>query len=273
MELRNSVGILTGASRGIGAELADGLARKGVNLALAARSKDDLEQVAEKVRARGVKVIAVPTDIANRAELEELVARTKEELGPVDLLVNNAGLEIAGYSHELDPEAIDQVIQVNLTSLIQLTRMVIPEMMQRHRGHVCNIASVAGKVARPYATVYSATKHGVVGFSWSLRAELAEHGVEVSVVCPGYVGDVGMFATRTEGLRVGKPPSALKAVSAGDVVKETLKSIEDNRAEFIVGPLMMKIADVAHAISPDFAMNVARKSGSYRYVKKEATGD
>lgn len=273
MELRNSVGILTGASRGIGAELAEGLARKGVNLALAARSKDDLEQVAERIRAQGVKVITVPTDIANRSELEELVARTREELGPIELLVNNAGLEIAGYSHELDPDYIDQVIQVNLTSLIQLTRMVIPEMMERRKGHVCNIASVAGKVARPYATVYSATKHGVVGFSWSLRAEIGGHNVEISVVCPGYVDDVGMFATRAKSFGLGKPPSALKAVSAQDVVRETIKSIESNRAEFIVGPPVMKIADVAHALSPDFAMKVARKSGSYRFVKKEATGD
>jgi short-subunit dehydrogenase len=273
MELRNSVGILTGASRGIGAELADALARKGVNLALAARSKDDLEQVADRARMRGVKVIAVPTDISNRGELQDLVDRTREELGPIDLLVNNAGLEIAGYSHELDPDHIDQVVQVNLTSLMQLSRMVLPEMMQRRHGHICNIASVAGKVARPYAVVYAATKHGVVGFSWSLRAEMAEHDVEVSVVCPGYVGDVGMFATRTAGLGVGKPPAALKAVSVDDVVSQTLKSIETNRAEYIVGPLMMKVADVFHALSPDFAMGVARKSGSYRFVKKEATGD
>ena len=273
MQLRNSVAILTGASRGIGAVLADSLARKGVNLALAARSKDDLEQVAERCRAFGVKVIAVPIDVSNRSELENLVNATREQLGPIDLVVNNAGLEIAGYSHELDPDHIDEVVQVNLTSVMQLTRLVIPEMIERKHGHVCNIASVAGKVARPYAVVYAATKHGVVGFSWSLRAELAEHGVEVSVVCPGYVDDVGMFADRTAALGVGKPPSALKAVSAAEVAAEMILSIEKNRAEAIVGPLLMKIADVAHAISPDFAMNAARRSGSYRFVKKEATGD
>ena len=273
MQLTNTVGILTGASRGIGAELAEGLARKGVNLALAARSKDDLEQVAERARAFGVKAIAVPTDISNRAELEELVRRTTEELGPVDLLVNNAGLEIAGYSDKLDPDYIDQVVQVNLTSLIQLSRIVLPDMMERRRGHICNIASVAGKVARPYATVYSATKHGVVGFSWSLRAEMAEHNVEVSVVCPGYVADVGMFADRREKLGIGAPPNALKEVTPAEVVATTIRSIEENKAEAIVGPLIMKIADVAHALSPDFAMNLARKSGSYRFVKKEATGD
>src|SRR5687768_2024132 len=120
MDLNGSVGILTGASRGIGAQLAEGLASKGVNLALAARSKDDLETVAERVRRHGVDVISVATDISDRDEREILVARAREELGPVDLLVNNAGLEIAGYSHELDPDDIDKVVQVNLTSLIQL---------------------------------------------------------------------------------------------------------------------------------------------------------
>jgi short-subunit dehydrogenase len=273
MELRNSVGIVTGASRGIGAQIAEGLARKGVNLALAARSKDDLEQVAEQVRSQGVKVIAIPTDISNRRELEELVSRTREDLGPIDLVVNNAGMEIAGYSHELDSDRIDQAVQVNLTSLIQLSRLVLPEMVERKRGHICNIASVAGKVARPYSVVYAATKHGVVGFSWSLRAEMAEHNIEVTVVCPGYVSDVGMFADRREKLGFGKAPNALKEVTPEEVVAATIEAIETNRAETVVGPVALRIADIVHAISPDLAMNIARKSGSYRFAKREATGD
>lgn len=273
MELKGVVGVLTGASRGIGAELAEGLARKGVNLALAARSADDLERVADRARIQGVEVITVPTDISSRSDLETLLRRTREDLGPIDLLVNNAGLEIAGYSHELDADDIDKVVQVNLTSLMQLSRLVLPEMMSRKRGHICNIASVAGKVARPYAVVYAATKHGVVGFSWSLRAEMAEHGVEVTTVCPGYVTDVGMFAARRSRLGFGEAPNALKEVSSQQVVDATLRAIETNRAETIVGPFVMRVADIAHAISPDFAMGAARRSGSYRFVKKEATGD
>lgn len=274
MELRDGVvGILTGASRGIGAGLAEGLARKGVNLALAARSKDDLEEVADRVRQHGVEAIAVPTDISNRSEREALIARTVEQLGPIDLLLNNAGLEIPGYSQELDPDDIDQAIHVNLTSLVQLSRLVLPEMVARKRGHICNIASVAGKVARPYAVVYAATKHGVVGFSWSLRAELAEHGVEVTTICPGYVSEVGMYADRRSKLGFGKAPNALKEVSLKQVVEATLDAIETNRAETIVGSFVFRIAAVAHAISPDFAIRAARRSGSYRFVKKEATGD
>lgn len=273
MELRDSVAIVTGGSRGLGVHIADALARRGAHVALAARSESELEDVAARVRERGVKVIPVVTDVADRAALERLVDRTTGELGPVDILVNNAGLEITGYSHELDPDEIDRVVGVNLTSLIQLSRIVLPRMVARRRGHICNIASAAGMVARPYATVYSATKHGVVGFSWSLRAEMASQGVEVSVVCPSYVSGAGMFADRSAVLDAGDPPPVLKPVTPTKVAEETIRSIETNRAHVLVGPPLTKVAGAVHAMSPDTAIALARRSGALRYMKKEATGD
>ena len=273
MELRDSVAIVTGASRGIGVHIADALARRGAHLALAARSGEQLEAVADRLRQRGVNVVTIPTDVSDRSALEALVARTTSELGAVDVLVNNAGLEITGYSHELDIDRVDEVVRVNLTSLIQLSRMVLPSMVERRRGHICNIASAAGVVARPYATVYSATKHGVVGFSWSLRAEMASNGVEVSVVCPSYVSEVGMFADRSSVLDAGEPPPALKPVSPTKVAEETIRSIETNRAHVVVGPPLTKIAGAAHAISPDMAIAASRRSGAFRFMKKDATGD
>lgn len=273
MELEGTVGILTGASRGIGAELAQGLARAGVDLALAARSESDLETIAGRVRKHGRRALVCPTDVSDVGTLGNLVARTEEELGQVDLLVNNAGLEIAGYSHTLDVDEIARVVSVNLTGLIQLSRLVLPGMMARKKGHICNIASAAGKIARPYATVYSATKHGVVGFSWSLRAEMAEHGVEVTVVCPAYVSDVGMFAERSRALGVASTPAALKPVSPARVVADTLDAIRKNRAEVVVGPPLAKVAGFAHSLSPDFAIGIGRRSGAHRFMKKEATGD
>lgn len=273
MQLRDSVAIVTGASRGIGVHIADALARRGSHLALAARSEGDLEAVAERLRERGVRVTPVVTDVTDRASIENLVETTTAELGPVDILVNNAGLELAGYSHQLDPDEIDRVVSVNLTSVIQLSRMVLPSMLDRRHGHICNIASAAGMVARPYATVYSATKHGVVGFSWSLRAEMASEGVEVSVVCPSYISDVGMFADRVAGMDAADPPSSLKLVSATKVAEETVTSIEKNRAQVVVGPPMVKVAGAVHAASPDTAIGIARRSGVLRFLKKEATGD
>ena len=273
MRLNGKVGVLTGASRGIGAVLAEHLARKGVDLVLAARSKDDLEVTAERVRGLGVRAISVPTDVSDPGQLQALVDAATIEFGRIDLLLNNAGIECAGYSDKLELDQIESAIQTNLISLIQLTRLVIPSMIERGEGHVCNIASVAGKVARPYSTVYAASKHGVVGFSWSLRAELESKGVEVSVVCPGYVSEVGMFADRTGTLDVPPPPRGLQAVSPVRVAQETIEGIEKNRPETIVGPLMLRIADVAFAISPQLGINAARRSGAYAYVKQEATGE
>ncbi|HEV3472540.1 MAG TPA: SDR family NAD(P)-dependent oxidoreductase [Actinomycetota bacterium] len=273
MKLANKIGILTGASRGIGVVLAEHLARKGTDLVLAARSKDDLEQTAELVRKQGRRALPVATDVSDVLQLRALVDAATTEFGRVDLLVNNAGIEIPGHSEALDLDHIEAAVHTNLTALIQLTRLVIPQMVERGSGHVCNISSAAGKVARPFATVYAATKHGVVGFSWSLRAELAPLGVEVTVVCPGYVADVGMFADRTAKLGVEMPPRSLKAVSGERVVAQVIESIEKNRAETVVGPLLMKVAGVAHAISPDFAIGVARRSGAYEYVRREATGE
>lgn len=273
MELNGTVGILTGASRGIGVVLAEQLARKGVTLVLAARSKDDLEETKGLVESAGGRALAVPTDISDPAQLHALVDAANTEFGRVDLLVNNAGIESTGYSDKLDLDDIERVIRTNLVSLIQLTRLVIPQMIERRQGHVCNIASAAGKVARPYSTVYASSKHGVVGFSWSLRAELAAAGVEVSVVCPGYVSETGMFADRMRERNVDAPPRALRSVSPGRVAEKAIQGIEKNRAETVIGPLLIRMADVVFALSPDLAMKAARRSGSYDYVKHEATGE
>ena len=273
MELNGRIGILTGASRGLGQLFAEELASRGADLVLAARSKDDLEETAEKVRARGRKALPVPTDIGDPSQLEDLVAAAEREFGAIDLLVNNAGVELTGYSDRLELDDIDRAVRINVSALIQLTRLVIPQMIERGSGHVCNIASTAGKVARPYATVYAATKHAVIGFSWSLRAELAEKGVEVSVVCPHYVSDVGMFADRKARHGAPAPPRSIGEVSARDVAMATVDGIERNRAETVVAPPMMQIADLAHAFSPDLAMAVARRTGAFDFVKREATGE
>ncbi len=262
--------MLTGASRGIGVRVAEALARKGARLALAARSKDLLEETAERVRASGGDAITVPTDVTSRADLEQLVARTQEELGPPDVLINNAGIECVGHFAELDLDDIESTVATNLIGPITLARLVVPIMVARGRGHICNIASAAGKAARPYGVVYSGTKHGLVGFSWGLRAELAPRGVEVSVVCPGYVTGEGMFAER-EG-HAGRPPRNLGLCTPQRVAEEVVKSIEKNRAEVVIAPAFVKIADVVHALSPDLAIAVARRTGAYSYLRREATG-
>lgn len=266
MELNNSVGILTGASRGLGVLMAERLAAKGVNLALAARSEADLKETVNRVQARGVRAIAVPTDVTKREDLERLVARTTDELGPPNLLVNNAGVEILGSFETLSLDRIESVFATNVVALVSLTRLVVPGMIERGRGHVVNISSMAGKVAAPYYTIYSASKHAVVGFSWSLRAELKPKGIGVSVVCPGYVEETGMFSYRD----AGAPPKTVGTVRPEDVAAAVVKVIEQNKAEALVAGPMLKVADVMHALSPDLAMGMGARSGAYGFVKKMA---
>jgi short-subunit dehydrogenase len=258
VELRAKVGILTGASRGLGVEIARAFASKGVHLALAARDEDGLRQTAAGLERSGVRTIVVPTDVTKTADLERLVERTSEELGPPDLLVNNAGIETIAPFATFDMDRIDAIVATNLTAAEKLTRLVIPGMIERRRGHVLNVSSASGKTGVPYYSVYGATKHGLVGFSWSLRTELAGQGVGVSVLCPSFVSDTGMYADRSNNR---KPPRSIAAVSAREVATAAVRAVEKNRAEVVVARGLAKIADVFYALSPDFAMKVARRMG------------
>ena len=263
MELRNANCILTGASRGIGVHLADRLARHGVNLALAARSAEELEDTAERMRRRGVKAVAIPTDVARREDLEALVGKATAELGSVDILINNAGIEHYRDFHTIEPDEIEKIFQVNVIAAAVLTRLVLPDMIERSRGHIVNIASVAGKTAVPFNVIYSSSKHALVGFSWSLREELKPQGIGVSVVCPGFVSEAGMFADWSGSKN---PPGMVQAVTPQKVADETIKAIEKNKAEVIVARGLAKIVDVFHAISPALATGVARRTGAYRFL-------
>lgn len=268
MNLEGSKAIVTGASRGIGARIALALAGRGVDLALAARTQEDLVDVAERARARGVNAIAIPTDVTDPAQLGALADRAEAEVGPIDLLVNNAGFDRIAHFSLVEPVEIDSMFKTNVLSAIILTRLVIPGMIARRRGHVVNMGSASGKMAVPYMTVYSATKHALVGFSWSLRAELHEHGVGVSVVCPAFVREEGLFSRWNPS---GETPAIARPVSVEAVVRAVIDVVERNRAEAIVARGVGKLTDVAHAISPDGAMQILRRGGLYALLRAEAS--
>lgn len=267
MELRNTVAILTGASRGIGTYLAEALARRGVDLALAARSAEGLESTAEAVRKVGARAITVATDVTKTSDLEELVRRAETELGPVDLLVNNAGIERYAFYEISEIDSIEAIMQTNVIAPQILSRLVLPGMVQRRRGHIVNISSVAGKTAVPFNVIYSSSKHALVGFSWSLREEMRRYDVGVSVICPGFVSDAGMYHDWSGGT---KPPKVAKTVPPEKVVAKTIEAIEKNKAEVVVAGGLLPWADIFAAFSPEIPAAIGRKSGSYGYLEKEA---
>jgi len=263
--LDDRVVLVTGASRGLGVDLCRAFAAKKARLALAARSQDDLERVRAELEPLGSpKAIAVPTDVGDLDSLRALVARVEAELGPIDVLVNNAGIEEVCEFEAMEPERIAALIQVNVTGLIWLTRLVVPSMIERRRGHIVNMASLAGLVAVPHNSVYSATKHAVVGVSRSLRVELADHGIGVSAVCPGFV-DGGMFKEWGR-----KPPALAGMVTSHAVARATVGAVLADKSEVVVNPGLGKIADWFQAVSPGFSHTMMRWTGVVSFLREQA---
>ena len=145
------------------------------------------------MRGLGVKVLAVPTNVGRREDLEQLVETTLRESGTIDVLVNNAGIEAFCHFAELPIERIEETIRVNLTSALVLTRLVVPHMLAAGRGHVVNMSSTAGKLGPPFGAVYSTTKAGLIAFTQSFRAEYRKRGISASVICPGFADDGGIY--------------------------------------------------------------------------------
>lgn len=178
--------VITGASGGIGAEIAKLCAAHGANLVLLARSVDKLEKLQKSLQeCYQVKVNIFKLDVSDTDQVQKVFKQIEEVVGEVDILVNNAGFGVFREAHEATVEEIKGMFNVNVVGLMACTSMVLPQMRKRHSGHIINIASQAGKIATPKSSVYSATKHAVLGFTNSLRMELSDYHVFVTSVNPG----------------------------------------------------------------------------------------
>ena len=186
--------MITGASAGIGAATALAFARHGSRLELGARHLEKLDVVAERCRKAGSPdVRARQVDVGVKAQARAFVAAAIKDFEKLDCLVNNAGVGWFGRVQEMPEEKIDELVATNLRGVINTTTSALPWMLERKRGVIINIASVVGFRASPYSAVYSATKHGVVGFSHALRGELSGTGVKVCVVYPGVTSGTEFF--------------------------------------------------------------------------------
>ncbi len=180
--------IITGASSGIGEATARLFARQGYRVALAARRFERLQALAEQIRQAGGQALVVCMDCARVEDTRNLARQTLEEWGQIDVLFNNAGFGRLDWLENLDPvEDVEAQVRVNLIGLIQMAQAVLPHMIARRRGHIINMASIAGLLAMPTYSVYAATKFGVRGFTDALRREVGVYGVRVSGIYPGAV--------------------------------------------------------------------------------------
>jgi len=195
MELKDAVAVVTGASSGIGEATAVALAQRGAKVVLAARRKERLDDLADRIGRVGGHALAIRCDVTDREQVASLPSVVKEAYGPCDILVNNAGIPGGGAFAELTYEQIERVVDVNVLGVMYGTRAFVPGMMKRGRGHVVNIASLAGRFATPGAAVYGASKHAVIAFSESLHYEVEGYGVHVTAVNPGFVATEGFPQT------------------------------------------------------------------------------
>jgi uncharacterized protein len=250
--------LLTGATGGIGGVVARALAARGATVILTGRRAEPLEALAAEIGGR-----AIAADLASPDAPATLVA----EAGDVDVLVANAALPASGELASFSPEEIDRAIDVNLRAPIQLARLLAPAMSARRSGHMVFVSSLAGKAAGPYSSLYSATKFGLRGFSLGLRQDLAEHGVGVSCVLPGFIRGAGMFADSGATLPSGVGTSSPEEVAAGIV-----RAIERNRGEVDVAPLGMKAGARLAGLAPGLTASVQGRLGSFKVAKAIGAG-
>ncbi len=183
-----NVALITGSSRGIGAACAAALARSGYKVCINCIERMDLaEKLASQLREEGHKAICHQADVADAAAVNEMVAHIEREFGPVDLLVNNAGIAIPQQFQDILPETWKRIFDVNLGGCYNTIQAVLPHMLHEHRGCIINMSSIWGQHGASCETAYSSTKHAIIGLSRSLAAELAPSGIRVNCVAPGVI--------------------------------------------------------------------------------------
>src|SRR5690242_6424328 len=265
--------LVTGASHGIGPFIVRALAKEGMNLVLAARSGNELEQVATAadIRAAGVQVLTVPTDVTQRDARSALVSATERTFGSVDVLVNNAGGDLQREFHRYTVGEVEALIALNLTGPIELTRLLLPGMLQRGRGHIVNISSLGGSVGFPYTEVYSAAKDGLIAFTRVLRADYRKQGVSSSVLILGPIGGAGTGARTMEELNLPMSAMAKASMSPPEAVAQAvLKSIRRDKAELVVMPGPGRLIRTLMTFFPGMGPAMNEMTGSTQTMKQVA---
>lgn len=259
MHWQGTTTVITGASRGIGRCVALAAAAKGARVGLIARDKADLESVLAETGGQGAIAVA---DVADPEALPAALAALKAELGPVDVLVANAGIGSYGAFVDITADEIEHIVRVNVLGTAHAIRAVLPGMIERRRGHIVTIGSIAGRLGSPFEAIYSATKFAAVGLTEALVVELEPYGIGVSMVNPG---PVATHFGEARGHPYDRPRP--KPVAAEQVAQAVIKAVEANRHEQYVPSSFRPAVVIRHLIPPIF------RFGSKKSFTKELAAD
>lgn len=247
--------VLTGASGGIGEFITHALAKEGATVVGISRSFSALERIAAEVEADGGKAISIPFDLTKLTELPALVKQIEQLVGSVDIVINNAAIERFRPFQNYTLEDIQSILTLNLHAPMELTRLLLPGMIERNSGHVVNISSGAGKKAAPFNSIYSASKAGLISWSEALRQELGNTNIGVSVICPGCT-NAGMF------LALDIPaPNGARIAEPTEVADVVIQAIKQNQKEVILDSFVVKVFYALSQLSPEFGDSMIQKSG------------
>lgn len=218
--LKGKMALITGAGKGIGRATAIALAQEGVNIGLLARTESDLIEVAKEVEAQGVKVAYATADVSSIDQVNQAVQKLNDSLGPVDILINNAGVGKFGKFLELEPEEWKQIIDINLMGVYYVTRAVLPQLIDKNGGDIINISSTAGQKGAPVTSAYSASKFGLLGLTESLALEVRKHNIRVTALTPSTVATELAYK---ENLTDGNPEKVMQPEDLAEYIVAQLK--------------------------------------------------
>lgn len=263
--MKDKVVIITGASSGIGLALANELASRGAVLALGARNREKLEEMVKGCNGKGIRAIAVPTDVSKEEDCRNLVQKTVESFGRIDVLINNAGISMRALFEDVDLKVLHTLMDVNFWGTVCCTKYALPYLLQS-RGSVVGIISVAGYVGLPGRTGYAASKFAVRGFLDTLRTENRKKGLHVLVVAPGFTGtNIRNLSLTADGSPQGKTPrDEGRMMTADEAARHIVRAIKKRKRSLILTFMEGKLTVFLNKFFPALVDRLA-----YSHMAKE----